>query len=104
MTKGKRAKSSSHPHDALQSILIEKPPLLGRLLKPEDEPCAGDPVGVELVGGHRLKELLLVDRHEAGLHDVVESREPLLDRRRDGAKNEDHRQVHPSHQRSPKHS
>ena len=92
-----------HPHDVLQGVLVEQAAVLGRLLQPVDKPGAGDPVGVELVGGHRLKELLLVDRHEAGLHDVVESREPLLDRRRDGAKNEDHRQVHPSHQRSPKH-
>ena len=72
-------------------------------IQPEYEPGAGDPVGVELVGGNCFKKFLLVDRHEAGLHDVVECRKPLLDRRRDGAKNEDHRQVHPSHQRSPKH-
>ena len=31
---------------------------------PKDEPCAGNPVGVELVGRHRLEKLLLVLRHE----------------------------------------
>ena len=87
-----------HPHDAFQSVLVEQSPLLRRLLQTEDEPGAGNPVGVELVGRHRLEKLLLVDRHEAGLHHVVEGGEPLLDRRRDGAKNEDHRQVHPTHQ------
>ena len=93
-----------HPHDAFQSVLVEQSPLLRRLLQTEDEPGAGNPVGVKLVGGNCFEKFLLVHCHEAGLHDVVERREPLLDRRRDGAKNEDHRQVHPSHQRSPKHS
>ena len=96
-------KKAPYPHDALQSVLIEKPALLGGLLQPEDEPGAGNPVGVELVGRHRLEELLLVDRHESGFHDMVECREALLDCRRYGAEDEDQRQVHPSHQRSAKH-
>ena len=96
--------SSSYPHDALQSILVKKPTLFSGFLQPEDEPGAGNPVGVELVGRHRLEELLLVDRHEPGLHNMVECGEALLDCRGDGAKDEDHRQVHPAHQRSAKHS
>ena len=47
-------------------------------IQPEYEPGAGDPVGVELVGGHRLKQLLLVLCHEPRVHDVVEGGEPLL--------------------------
>ena len=92
-----------HPHDAFQSVLVEQSSLLRRLLQTEDEPGAGNPVGVELVGRHRLEKLLLVHRHEAGLHHVVEGGEPLLDRRRDGPENEDHRQVHPTHQGTTKH-
>ena len=48
------------------------------LALPKDEPSAGDPVGVELVGGHRLEQLLLVLRHEPRVHDVVQGGEPLL--------------------------
>ena len=39
----------SDPHDALQRVLVEELPLLGRLLQPEDEPRARDPVRVELI-------------------------------------------------------
>ena len=42
---------AAHPHDALQGVLVQKLPLLGRLLEPEHEPGAGHPVRVELVGG-----------------------------------------------------
>ena len=50
--------------------------------KPEYEPCAGYPVGVELVCRHRLEKLLLVLRHEAGVDHMVEGGEPLLHCRR----------------------
>ena len=51
---------------------------------PKDEPCAGDPVGVELVGRHRLEKLLFVLCHETRVNDVVEGGEPLLHCGRDG--------------------
>ena len=57
--------NNPYPHDALQGVLIEQLPLLCRLLEPVDEPGAGDPVGVELVGGDRLEQLLLRDGHES---------------------------------------
>ena len=93
-----------YPHDVFQRILVEQTTLLGGLLQSIDKPGAGNPIGVELVGWNRLKELLLVHRHESGFHDVVERRESLLDCGGDGAEDEDHCQVHPSHQRSAKHS
>ena len=74
----------SNPHDAFESILVQQFPLLRCFLDPEYEPGAGDPVGVELVGGHRLEQLFLVLRHETRVDDVVESGESLLDCRRDG--------------------
>ena len=46
--------------------------------EPEYEPGARNPVGVELVGRHRLEKFLLVLRHEAGVDHVVQRREPLL--------------------------
>ena len=48
------------------------------LALPKDEPSAGDPVGVELVGRHRLEKLLFVLCHETRVNDVVEGGEPLL--------------------------
>ena len=44
-----------YPHNALQGVLVEKLPLLGGFLEPEDKPGAGDPVGVELVARYGLK-------------------------------------------------
>ena len=74
---------TTHPHDALEGVLVEELALLGRLLQPEHEPgkgkCktgsvhlytvhapgAGDPVGVELIGGDGLEQLLLIHCHES---------------------------------------
>ena len=43
---------ATDPHDALQGVLVQEFPLLGRLLEPEHEPGAGNPVGVKLVSGN----------------------------------------------------
>ena len=56
---------STHPHDALKGVLVQQSALLGGLLQSEDEPGAGHPVGVELVGWDRLKVFLLAGRHKA---------------------------------------
>ena len=55
----------SDPHDALQRVLVEELPLLGRLLQPEDEPRARDPVRVELIRRNWLEQFLLVLVHES---------------------------------------
>ena len=104
MSGSRKSPARPHPHDALQGVLVEEPALLGGLLEPEYEPGTGHPVGVELICWNCLKKLLLVLCHEAGLHHMVQAWEPLFHSGGDGAKHQDHGQVHPPHERASEHS